>query len=204
MKSVEDIKRFFQKSTLSTNQDRHEAIFEKIQRAQDKSKTTAPVSYRLSLRSNIMKSSVIKLAAAAVIIIIVILGINYISGSPDGVSVAWSNITRRLNDVDHVHFYKVENYQNSFPSIREGWYAHGQLRSRSCGGYSSYGEYQSFDNGKTFKFFDRHNNVTAIGESDLSKYKTEHRKDQIIRNMVKPKLGLHIFNCAYKEKQETL
>ena len=92
MKSVEDIKRFFQKSTLSTNQERHEAIFEKIQRAQDKSKTTAPASYRLSLRSNIMKSSITKLAAAAVIIITVMLGINYIGGPPDGASVAWADV----------------------------------------------------------------------------------------------------------------
>jgi len=120
----------------------------------------------------IMRNKITKLAAAAVIIIAVILGINYIGGSPDGTSVAWANITRRLNDVDHVHFYEVENHENSFPSIREGWYAHGQLRSRSCGGYGSYGGYQSFDNGKTYKIFDRHNNVTAIGKSDLSKHKT--------------------------------
>jgi hypothetical protein len=96
MKSVEDIKRFFQKSTLSTNQDRHEAIFEKIKRAQDKSKTTTPASYRLNLRSNIMKSSITKLAAAAAIIIAVMLGINYISGSPDGASVSWADVLENI------------------------------------------------------------------------------------------------------------
>ena len=31
-----------------------------------------------------------------------------------------------------------------------------------------------------------------------------NRKDQILRNLIEPKLGLHIFNCAFKEKQETL
>jgi outer membrane lipoprotein-sorting protein len=96
MKSVEDIKRFFQKSTLSTNKERHEAIFEEIQRAQCKSKTTAPASYRLNLRSNIMKSSIIKSAAAAVIIIAAMLGINYISGSPDGASVAWADVLKNI------------------------------------------------------------------------------------------------------------
>jgi hypothetical protein len=136
-------------------------------------KWTGQISHLLVLTGDIlMNNRIIKLAAAAVIIIAVILGINYIGGSPDGTSVAWAKITRRLNDVDHVHFYEVTNNENSFPFIREGWYAHGKLRSRSCGGYSSYGEYQSFDNGKTFKFFDRHNNVTAVAESDLSKYKT--------------------------------
>ncbi|MGD8786247.1 MAG: hypothetical protein PVJ60_02390, partial [Phycisphaerales bacterium] len=120
----------------------------------------------------IMRNRITKLAAAAVIIIAVILGINYIGGSPNGTSVAWASIARRLNDVDHVHFYDVTNNENSFPFISEGWYAHGQLRSRSCGGYGSYGGYQSFDNGKTFKIFDRHNNVTAIGKSNINKYKT--------------------------------
>jgi len=28
-----------------------------------------------------------------------------------------------------------------------------------------------------------------------------HRKDQILNNMVNPKLALHIFNCAFKTKQ---
>ncbi len=39
---------------------------------------------------------------------------------------------------------------------------------------------------------------------DISKYKLSTRKDQILRNCVNPKLGLHIFNCAFKEKQEVL
>ncbi len=29
-------------------------------------------------------------------------------------------------------------------------------------------------------------------------------KEQLLNNCVNPKLGLHIFNCAFKEKQETL
>jgi len=81
MKSVEDIKKYFQKSTLSTNHNIHEAIFEKIQRAQDKSKTTTPASYRFNIRSNIMKSSITKLAAVAVIIIAVVLSINFLDKS---------------------------------------------------------------------------------------------------------------------------
>jgi len=39
---------------------------------------------------------------------------------------------------------------------------------------------------------------------DLTNKKLNNRKDQIIRNTLNPKLGLHIFNCAFKEKQETL
>ncbi len=39
---------------------------------------------------------------------------------------------------------------------------------------------------------------------DISKYKIKHRKDQILRNCVNPKLGLHIFKEAFKVKQMRL
>lgn len=119
-----------------------------------------------------MKNRATKLAAAAVIIVATMISISQFGGFFDGSSVAWATITRRLNDVDHVHFYEVQSNENSFPSVREGWYAHGKIRSRSCGGYSSYGAYQSFDNGKTYMVFDRHNNVTVVAESVLDRYKT--------------------------------
>jgi len=76
MKSAEDIKRYFQRATLSTNPDKHEAIFEKMQRAQEQSKTTVPASYRLRYGSKIMKSPIAKLTAAAVVIIAVALTIS--------------------------------------------------------------------------------------------------------------------------------
>ena len=117
-----------------------------------------------------MKSRIIKLAAAAVIIIAVFIGIDQFGGSIDGASVAWAEVTNQFNGVDHLHFYEVTNNKSSFPSIREGWYAHGKLRSRSCGGFSSYGAYQSFDDGQIFRVLDRHNNITCVGKSSLTKY----------------------------------
>jgi len=45
---------------------------------------------------NIMKNRMTKLAAAAVIIIAVMLGINYIGGSPDGASVAWADVLEKI------------------------------------------------------------------------------------------------------------
>lgn len=36
---------------------------------------------------------------------------------------------------------------------------------------------------------------------DLSNYRINNRKDQIYRNIMNPKLGLHIFNCAFKQSQ---
>jgi DNA (cytosine-5)-methyltransferase 1 len=35
-------------------------------------------------------------------------------------------------------------------------------------------------------------------------YKGTERKDKILHNIMNPKLGLHIFNCAFKEKQANL
>ncbi len=151
----------------------HQKLMASLPHSIKQHKRAGRISHLLAFTGGtIMKNGITKLAAAAVIIITVMLGINYIGGSPDGASVGWANITRRLNDVDHVHFYEVTSNENSFPSVSEGWYAHGKLRSRSCGGYGSYGAYQSFDNGKTYKIFDRHNNVTVVAKSRLDKRKT--------------------------------
>lgn len=35
---------------------------------------------------------------------------------------------------------------------------------------------------------------------DISKKKIKHRKDQILRNLINPELGLHVFNCAINKK----
>ena len=45
--------------------------------------------------------------------------------------------------------------------------------------------------------------LTDLHGFDLSKYKLSNKR-QVLRNTVLPKLGLHIFKCAFKEKQRTL
>jgi len=96
MKPADDIKRYFQKSTLSTNRNKHEAIFEKIQRARDESRTTSPALYRLNLRSNIMKSPILKLAAAAIIIALVVLGLFEFIGTESTSGVVWADVARKI------------------------------------------------------------------------------------------------------------
>ena len=96
MKSAEDIKKYFKKSTLSTNPDRHEAIFEKIQRAQDQSKITTPALSGFNLRSKIMKSNITKLAAAAVVIAVVVLGLFEFIGTKDTSGVVWAEVARKV------------------------------------------------------------------------------------------------------------
>ena len=58
----------------------------------------------------IMRSRITKLAAAAVIIIAVMVGINYIGGSPDGASVAWADVLANVEAARTVmYIYEVES-----------------------------------------------------------------------------------------------
>lgn len=45
--------------------------------------------------------------------------------------------------------------------------------------------------------------LTDLHGVDLSKYSLPNKR-QILRNTVLPKIGLHIFNCAFKDKQTNL
>lgn len=56
-----------------------------------------------------------------------------------------------------------------------------------------------------FKTIDNRNFIKShikdlerLHDIDISKYKVDYRKDQILRNCVNPKLGKHIFDCAFK------
>jgi outer membrane lipoprotein-sorting protein len=88
MKPAEDIKQYFRKSTLSTNPDRHEAIFERIVRAQDRSGTIEPALNRLSFRSIIMKNPLTKLATAAIVAIACLIGLSLWRGTESGIALA--------------------------------------------------------------------------------------------------------------------
>lgn len=96
MKHAEDISKYFRESTLSTDPDRHEAIFEKIQRVQDQSKTTTPVLSGFNLRSKIMKSPIVKLAVAAVVIALVVMGLFEFIGNGSGSGIVWAKVAEQV------------------------------------------------------------------------------------------------------------
>ena len=48
------------------------------------------------------------------------------------------------------------------------------------------------------------NDLQKLHGFNLKKYKNVKDIRKTLRNCVNPKLGLHIFNCAFKEKQEVL
>jgi hypothetical protein len=117
MKYAEDIKKYFKKSTLSINPDRHEAIFEKIQSAQDESRTTAPASYRLNLRSNIMKSTILKLTAAVVIIVGVVLSVTIWDKTTPKV-YALEQTIQACHSVRYLH---IKGFKKGMEEPKEFW-----------------------------------------------------------------------------------
>jgi hypothetical protein len=96
MKSAEDIKKYFQKSILSTNPDKHESIFEKIQSAQDLPTTKTPVLLRFNNRSIIMRNPITKFTAAAVIIIAVTLGLFEFIDNGSSSGVVWAEVAEQV------------------------------------------------------------------------------------------------------------
>ena len=73
-------------------------------------KQTSKIAHiRAFFGDTIMKNRITKFAAAAVIIIAVMLGINYIGGSPDGASVAWADVLEKIETARTVmYIYEFE------------------------------------------------------------------------------------------------
>jgi len=103
MKSADDIRQYFRKSTLSTNIEKHEEIFEKIICAQKQSGKTEPVSYRPNIGKIIMKNPIIKIAVAAVVIIACLTGV-FMFEKTSGVALA--DVLNRIEQVS-VYMYRM-------------------------------------------------------------------------------------------------
>jgi hypothetical protein len=91
-----------------------------------------------NIRRTIMKSRITKLAAAALIIIAVLAGIYYSGGSVDPATIAWAAVTKRVAEVDLLHFYQIEVKGKDMKAIGEGWYAYGKLAARHYTGKTIY------------------------------------------------------------------
>jgi len=90
--------------------------------------------------------------------------------------VAWAEVVRHIDGVDHLHFYSISTEPNGYSSIREGWYAHGKIRT------SQYDAEQTIDNGRIWVVMDEHNNVIKKGKSNLTKY--ENIFDALTKDMM--------------------
>ena len=80
--------------------------FAKLLDQQSKMKKTKPGPVRPNIWRIIIKSRITKFAAAAVIIVAVMIGINQFGGLIDGASVAWADITEKVNQI-HTYTYKL-------------------------------------------------------------------------------------------------
>ncbi|MFC1634742.1 hypothetical protein ACFL5Z_07855 [Planctomycetota bacterium] len=105
-----------------------------------------------------------KLAIAASLVMAILLGISHLGGSVDAASVAWAEVVRHIEQVDHFHFYYIETEPNGHSFIREGWYAHGKIRTQQ------YDAEQTIDNGAIWVVMDEHHNVIKKGKSTLAEY----------------------------------
>lgn len=167
MKSAEDIKRYFQKATLSTNPDKHEAVFEKIQNAQDLSTTNTPVSHRRNLRRLIMKSPLTKIAAGAVIVIILALFIN--NGSINIASVTWADMQKTFLAQSWVHL-QYDNDTESWYNLINGNHCHIQLNHT----------------GKRFIYIHRQENLRQAYEPFHAQHIRENKPTRYKDNVIPP------------------
>ena len=99
MKNADDIKRFMEKASVSSNPNVNKAVLNELTDEMEKSKQAGQ---SLNMWSKFMKSPITKFAAAAVIVIGIFLGINYFGGSVS--SVAWAKVAENVERIDTFKF----------------------------------------------------------------------------------------------------
>ena len=114
MKPPEDIKKYFQNAKLSTNPEKHEAVFEKIVSAHEQTNAREPASSRINLGRIIMKNPISKIAVAAVVVIACIAGLTMINQTS---SVALGKV---LKQIEKISAYKYEMNMTSTGSQSAG------------------------------------------------------------------------------------
>jgi len=164
MSSVKEIKRLFAKSCITLGSKIDDRIMGDALKALDESERAGSIWSWLNLWRVIMNSRITKLAAAAVIIAAIFVSFDQLN--TNGSSIAWAKITRRIAQVDYVHFYELRCDQNGLVAVCEGWHAHGKTMKLNTFGGTSY------DDGQIEQEYDRHNVRTGKGRSELADGRT--------------------------------
>lgn len=167
MKSIKEIQNFIKRFSVKPGQEMRNTVLSEALEIQNNQNKKKIFDRNLNTGRIVMKKRILKLAAAALIIIAISIGMNQLSGPINFTSVAWGQIVRNIGDIDYFHYYEINNLKDDLPSFKEGWYSNGKLRSRS---YNDQGQSQSFDNGTMLRLFDKHNNITFVGQSNIGKY----------------------------------
>jgi len=127
MSSAEKIKKLFAKSEVTVNSKVDDRIVGDALTALNESEQIKSLSAESNIWRIVMKDRITKFAAAAIIIIAVMLGINYISGSPDGASIAWADVLENVEaarTVMYIHEFESSDKKEVFETrIMEPYYS---------------------------------------------------------------------------------
>lgn len=110
-----------------------------------------------------MKSRITKLAIAALVVIAVLVGVHYSGGSIDPSTIAWAAVTKRVAEVDLLHFYQIEVKGKDVKAVGEAWYAYGKLAGRNYTGETVY------DDGVKGKSYSPDKTLVGYGPSIIAK-----------------------------------
>jgi len=157
MRPTDDVKRQLKHTPVKLNPEADEAVLSDLFGRLGRGNGLHPTV-------RVVMSKVGKLAIAAALVMVAVLGIGHFGGFMDGANVAWAEVVPHIEQVDHLHFYSISTEPNGYSSIREGWYAHGRIRT------SQYDAEEIIDNGQIWVVVDEHNNVIKKGKSDLAEY----------------------------------
>jgi hypothetical protein len=99
MKSIEDIKKFYQNAAMKTNPRMDEILLKKLLAAHETKINTPSAAAEPKIRRTLMKSPITKFAAAAVIIIAVTLGLFEFSGTGTTSGVVWAKVLEKTEQI---------------------------------------------------------------------------------------------------------
>jgi outer membrane lipoprotein-sorting protein len=102
MRSIEDVKKFYQNAAMKTNPRKDKILLKKLLIAHETKMNTQSAAFKPTIRRTIMKSPITKFAAAVVIIIAVTLGLFEFSGSGTTSGVLWAKVMEKTEQIPAV------------------------------------------------------------------------------------------------------
>jgi hypothetical protein len=118
MKNADDIKRFMEKASVSSNPKVNKDIFNELA---DEMEKTKQAGTSLNMWRIIMKSPITKLAVAACVIIAVIIGIIQFTGPINISTIALADISEAMKNVPWMHQFS-KGFEGNVSGTAEQWF----------------------------------------------------------------------------------
>jgi len=103
MKSADDIKKSVKRLNMTAGPELHDRVLGSLLRTMEESTKQPSIRQEPNIWRIIVKSKTTKFAAAAVIIIGIMIGLNFLTGSPDGASIAFAEIADNMEKMPWMH-----------------------------------------------------------------------------------------------------